>query len=71
MRERKGHPHGIAPPKVEIILSLVDGFVWVCWPGTTASVRLGNHEPVIEVMRDFLAQCELGERLANGKIAEE
>ena len=49
-----------------IIFSLIDGFVWACWPGTSASVRLGDHEPVIAMMRDFLAQCDLGERLAKG-----
>ena len=64
-------PHGIAPPKVDMILSLVDGFVWVCWPGTNASVRLGNHETVIAVMRDFLTQCEIAERLANARIDDE
>jgi hypothetical protein len=55
-----------APAMGAIIFSLVDGFVWACWPGTSASVRLGDHEPVIAMMRDFLAQCDLGERLANG-----
>lgn len=62
---------GIRHSQVDLILSLVDGFVWVCWPGTSASVRLGNHEPVIAVMRDFLAQCELGERLTNARIVDE
>jgi hypothetical protein len=51
------------PVTSAIIFSLVDGFVWACWPGTSASVRLGDHEPVIEMMRDFLAQCDLGDRL--------
>jgi hypothetical protein len=51
------------PVRGAIIFSLVDGFVWACWPGTSASVRLGDHEPVIEMMRDFLAQCDLGARL--------
>jgi hypothetical protein len=64
-------PHRIAHPKVDLIFSLVDEFVWVCWPGTSASVRLGKHEPVIAVMRDFLDQCELGERLKNARIVDE
>ena len=64
-------PHGIAPPQVEMILSLVDGFVWVCWPGTNASVRLGNQESVVAVMRDFLAQCEVADRLANARIDDD
>jgi hypothetical protein len=55
-----------APAIGDIIFSLVDGFVWACWPGTSASVRLGEHEPVTAMMRDFLAQCDLGERLAGG-----
>jgi hypothetical protein len=60
-----------APAIGAIIFSLVDGFVWVCWPGTSASVRLGNHELVVAMMRDFLAQCDLGERLANARIVDE
>ena len=59
------------PAKNPIIFSLVDGFVWACWPGTSASVRLGDHEPVIAMMRDFLAQCDLGERLADVRGAAE
>ena len=54
----------------EVIFSLVDGYVWACWPGTPASVRLGNDETVIEGMQSFLAQCALGERLANSKNHE-
>jgi hypothetical protein len=48
-----------------IIFSFADGFVWASWPGTAAKVRLGRHENVTAMMRDFLAQSELGERLAN------
>jgi hypothetical protein len=62
---------GGANPKVPIIISLVDDFVWVCWPGTSGSVRLGDHEAVIAVMRDFLAQCELGERLKNSRTLDD
>ena len=49
-----------------LIFSLVDGFVWVCWPGSPASVRLGPYEAVAEMMSDFLAQSAVGERLMNG-----
>jgi hypothetical protein len=49
----------------EVIFSLLDGFVWASWPRTRASVELGHCTAVTEMMRDFLAQCELGERLAN------
>ncbi len=55
----------------DLIFSMVDGFVWASWPGTTASVKLGNQESVTAVMRDFLAQCELGERLANANSLDE
>ncbi len=57
--------------KEDLIFSLVDGFVWASWPGTTASVKLGNQESVTAVMRDFLAQCELGERLKNAKSLDD
>ena len=47
-----------------IVFSSLDGRVWASWPGADASVNLGPLEDVTEIMRDFLAQCELGERLA-------
>ena len=55
-----GKAHG------DVIFSFVDGFVWASWPGAVSVVRVGDYEAVIAAMRDFLAQCELGERLANG-----
>lgn len=69
--EGLSNPCSVAHPDEHLIISLVEGFVWVCWPGTNASVKLGNHEPVIAAMRDFLAQCELGERLTNATIADD
>jgi hypothetical protein len=56
-------------PDGEVIFSFVDGFVWASWPGTVATVRVGGYESVTAAMRDFLAQSELGDRLANGKSA--
>jgi hypothetical protein len=47
-----------------IVFSLRDEFVWVSWPGTEASVRLGRHDMVASMMRDFLAQDALGQRLS-------
>ena len=47
-----------------IIFSMRKDAVWVSWPETNRSVRLGASQPVIYMMRDFLAQCDLGERLA-------
>jgi hypothetical protein len=51
-------------PEVGIIFSSLDGFVWASWPETEAAVRLGRHEMVADMMRDFLAQDALGDRLA-------
>ena len=47
-----------------ILFSLRDGYVWATWPDTEAAVKLGRHEMVSEMMRDFLAQDAVGERLA-------
>lgn len=55
-----------APPldrDPEVFFSLLDGFVWASWPRTGKSVELGHYTAVTEMMRDFLDQCELGERL--------
>ena len=50
-------------PDQDVIFSSRDGYVWVSWPGAEAAVRLGRHETVAAVMRDFLAQDALGIRL--------
>jgi len=52
-------------PKADVIFSLADDFVWASWPGTDSKVRLGRCEGVTAMMRDFLAQCELADRLTN------
>lgn len=49
-----------------LVFSLEDGFVTASWPGANGSVRLGTYEHVREMMRDFLAQSEVGDRL-NGR----
>ena len=49
--------------EADVLFSLRDGFVWVTWPETEAAVKLGRHEMVAAMMRDFIAQDELGERL--------
>ena len=54
-----------------IIFSFLDGDVWASWPGARASVNLGSHDDVREMMRDFLAQCDLGERLAKREAAND
>ena len=58
--------HARVGPKEELILSLVDDFVWASWSDAVPKVRLGKYEFVTATMRDFLAQCELGERLQTG-----
>ena len=47
-----------------VVFSFVDDAVWASWPGDDASVHLGDYDTVIYMMRDFLAQCDLGERMA-------
>ena len=47
-----------------VFFSFIDGFVWANWQGAVSIVRVGEYETVTAAMREFLAQCELGERLA-------
>ena len=51
------------PTEPLIIFSSRDGCVWVSWPESEASVKLGRHEIVAAMMEDFLAQDALGRRL--------
>ena len=45
-------------PEQELIFSLIDGHVYVSWPGTVASLKLGTHEAVSAMMERFLgAEC--------------
>jgi hypothetical protein len=50
-------------PELGIVFSSRDGFVWASWPDSDGAVRLGRHDMVANMMRDFLAQDDLGERL--------
>jgi len=52
----------------QIVFSLADGFVWVSWPGTAASIRLGKYQIVRTMMRDFLRQSALGDRFAEQRV---
>ena len=52
-----------------IIFSLSDGMVWASWPGEIGKVKLGPSDDVTYMMRDFLAQCELGERLTRKRAS--
>lgn len=57
---RPTRPQGLATP---VIFSLEGGLAWASWQGSHSWVRLGPQEEVAEMMRDFLAQLELGKRL--------
>jgi hypothetical protein len=50
---------------IGIVLSLRDNQVWASWLDDRAPVMLGDHEATLAVMRDFIRQSELGERLVN------
>ena len=46
-----------------VIFSLEEGQVWASWHGGGPPMPLGSKERVSEMMRDFLAQVEVGKRL--------
>lgn len=48
-----------------VIFSLDNGVVWAHLPDGAEAIALGDFEGVTYMMRDFLAQCELGDRLAS------
>jgi hypothetical protein len=47
-----------------VVFSLEDGQAWASWYGSGPAIRLGPQEEVTEMMQDFIAQVELGKRLA-------
>jgi hypothetical protein len=47
-----------------IIFSLEKGQAWASWSDSGRPLRLGPESEVAEMMKDFLAQIELGKRLA-------
>jgi hypothetical protein len=55
----------------DMTFSLRDGFVWASWPDTEATVRLGRHDVVASMMRDFLAQDALCERLLERRARDD
>ena len=59
-------PSGYRHPELEVIFSSRDGYVWVSWHA--GAVKLGPHEVVADMMRDFLAQDALGKRLAATRV---
>ena len=46
-----------------IIFSLDEGEVWASWNGLAPPLRLGSQDRVEAMMKDFLAQGDLGRRL--------
>jgi hypothetical protein len=48
-----------------IVLSLRDDQVWASWIDGRAPIMLGDHHAVLTVMRDFIGQSEIGERLVS------
>lgn len=47
-----------------IVFSCENGDAWASWQGHRCTVRLGTQDEVAEMMEDYLAQRELGRRLA-------
>jgi hypothetical protein len=56
-RQASGSPSGI-------IFSLEKGDALASWKGSGGPVRLRPHDEVEKMMQDFLAQLEVGRRLA-------
>jgi hypothetical protein len=48
----------------EIVLSLRDGEVWASWPDARPPVQLGQHDSVVHMMRNFIRQSEVAEKLS-------
>ncbi|QIK95970.1 DUF4118 domain-containing protein [Sphingomonas sp. HDW15A] len=48
-----------------VVFSLEGGQAWASWYGSHSWVRLGPEDEVAEMMRDFLAQRELADRLTS------
>jgi hypothetical protein len=47
-----------------VFFSLERGQAWASWPAAGFHLRLGPQDEVAEMMKDFVAQAELGKRLA-------
>ena len=63
MGSRRPVRSGYIEPAGGVIFSLEKGQVWASWNGTELNVRLGTVATVVAMMRDFMAQTELGERM--------
>jgi len=47
-------------PKEDLVFSMIDGFVLASWPGTTASVKLGNRSQSLRRCRIFFLSANWG-----------
>lgn len=64
---------GSAPDSLAdaVIFSANSGLAWAHLPNGLAPIALGDLDMVSYMMRDFLAQCELGRRLVNAEFHSE
>jgi hypothetical protein len=54
----------VAPTAADgVFFSLENGQAWASWPTAGFHLRLGPQDHVTEMMKDFVAQVELGKRL--------
>lgn len=58
-------------PGSKIVFSLSDDVVWVSWPGKEAVIELGKYDAVAAMMRDFLDQSAIGERLLERLVRDQ
>jgi hypothetical protein len=63
VRACKSFIRGGRPIGEGIVFSLEQGQAWASWYRSGSRVRLGSKDEVREMMKDFLAQLEVGERL--------
>lgn len=63
VRACKTYIRGGRPIGEGIIFSLEQGQAWASWYRSGSSVRLGSKDEVAAMMKDFLAQLEVGDRL--------
>ena len=56
--------HDLDEAQGGVVFSLEKGEVWVSWYGQGSPLRLGSQAKVSSMMRDYLAQEELGKRLS-------
>ena len=58
-------------PIGNIVFSSEGGIIWASWPGKGTTVELGHYDGVTHMMRDFLDQCDLAERMAGRTVNDD